>query len=172
MANREGISMSWDAAGWEGGLNALKGPVVESLLSMMGVEAGVLLRDSAKANAMRAENKENVPRRGLLASSIYLAREKEKDGPLTVNYRVRWNHTIAPHGWLVEFGHIGRYLIYKDKNGQWKTNTKVELDKPIMVPAKPFLRPAWDNNKQYLVQVMVERGRKELPALIAKYGAK
>jgi HK97 gp10 family phage protein len=91
------------------------------------------------------------------------------------SYHVSWNHAKkrAPHGHLVEWGHMVPYQIYRDKFGDWHTKVRpsklqeylaggyggpngktvpknlrpyffVPLRVPIQVPAYPFVRPAYD----------------------------
>lgn len=79
---------------------------------------------------------------GKLAQAIYQAysRDQSRDG-LAV-YHVSWNARKAPHGHLVEFGHIQKFKVYLGKDGRWYTNKHAPLPTPVQVAAKPFLRPA------------------------------
>lgn len=65
---------------------------------------------------------------GRLASSIYQVYSRDNSGPARAEYHVSWNRKKAPHGHLVEFGHLQRYVTYIDKRGQWRT-----LVRPNMV---------------------------------------
>jgi hypothetical protein len=40
---------------------------------------------------------------------------------------VSWNHRKAPHGHLVEFGHVQRYASYVGKDGNWYTAVRPEM---------------------------------------------
>lgn len=82
-------------------------------------------------------------------------------------YVVSWNQRKAPHGWLVEYGHIARYQAYINRKGEWKTMIRPEMrgkkkpsrkapqavkdayyvmrkGGPIQVPARSFIRNATD----------------------------
>jgi hypothetical protein len=84
---------------------------------------------------------------GNLADSIYQVfsddnSEEGAAGYRRAAYHVSWNHRKAPHGHLVEFGHIQKYKVYLGKDGKWYTNKKAKLPTPVQVPARPFIRPA------------------------------
>lgn len=64
---------------------------------------------------------------GNLASSIYQVYSRDNSGPLRAEYHVSWNYRKAPHGHLVEYGHVQRYVTYLDKRGQWKTLVRPEM---------------------------------------------
>lgn len=119
-----------------------------------------VLYDQVKANVNSLGRKT-----GNLAASIYQAFAPEKGGDLLATYIVSWNKRKAPHGGLVEFGHIQRYKAYIGPDGQWHTAVRksmqgkpkpkrsapqgvkdayyVPLDEgPRMVPARSFLRSA------------------------------
>lgn len=62
-------------------------------------------------------------------------------------YQVSWNHRKAPHGRLVEFGHIQKFAAYAGKDGKWYTAKKNGKPVPLsggprQVPPHPFVRPA------------------------------
>lgn len=101
---------------------------------------------------------------GNLERSLYQAYSKDHSAPGRAVYHISWNARKAPHGHLVEFGHIQRYRVYLNKHGEWKTlirpamvGTKkparnapqavkdayyVPLSAPRQVAARPFIRPA------------------------------
>ena len=84
---------------------------------------------------------------GNLARSIYQAfsdnnSEAVGDGYAKATYHVSWNARTAPHGGLVEFGHIQKFKVYLGKDGKWYTNKKAPLDPPMQVPGKAFVRRA------------------------------
>jgi hypothetical protein len=125
---------------------------------------------------------------GNLANSIYQAfapelsmKRGERQGKevySTASYVVSWRTsekkpdgsagqgglTRAPHGHLVEYGHIARYVQYIDKRGEWKTAVRPEMrgkkkpsarapqsvrdayyvlrKTPIIVKPQPFIRSA------------------------------
>ena len=102
---------------------------------------------------------------GNLRRAIYQAFSPENSGPGRASYNVSWNERKAPHGHLVEYGHVQRYVVYLNKKGEWKTKIRPEmlgkkkpsrrasqavkaayyvpLASPKQVAAKPFVRPAF-----------------------------
>lgn len=65
---------------------------------------------------------------GNLAKSIYQVYSRDNSHKARAEYHVSWNRRKAPHGHLVEYGHVQRYVVYIDKRGEWKT-----LVRPSMV---------------------------------------
>lgn len=103
---------------------------------------------------------------GNLAGAIYQAYSEENSGPGKATYHVSWNASKAPHGGLVEYGHIQRYAVNLAKDGKWYTLVKpsmrgkpkpkrnasqAEKDAyyilraggPRQIAAQPFIRPAF-----------------------------
>jgi hypothetical protein len=84
---------------------------------------------------------------GNLKDSIYqvYSKSNSEDGKVA-EYHASWNARKAPHGHLVEYGHMMRYrtFIVKDgpKKGQWVTVKSEPLAAPRQVAAHPFVRPA------------------------------
>lgn len=122
-------------------------------------EVGEAVRPAAQAAAQVFYNlaKQNVNaigrKTGNLAGSIYQKYSPEQSVPGQVaSYNVSWNvHSgkqikRAPHGHLVEYGHIMRYKTIiatsGPKKGQWVT-IKSQPIPPRQVGARPFMRPAY-----------------------------
>lgn len=103
---------------------------------------------------------------GNLAGAIYQAYSEENSGPGKATYHISWNASKAPHGGLVEYGHIQRYAVNLAKDGNWYTLVKpsmrgkpkpkrnasqAEKDAyyilraggPRQIAAQPFIRPAF-----------------------------
>lgn len=80
---------------------------------------------------------------GNLRRSIYQAYSKDNSGEGRAQYHISWNAKKAPHGHLVEWGHLQRYEITYDPTTRRFTTHK---DRPLPVPkqigARPFVRPA------------------------------
>lgn len=120
-----------------------------------------VLYDAVKANVARLK-----PKTGKLAASIYQAYSKEKSSPGHPVYHVSWNARKAPHGHLVEFGHLQRYEISFDKaTGRFITHKDKPLPTPRQVGARPFVRPAMAHferaaqaGRQRYLQELAERG--------------
>jgi HK97 gp10 family phage protein len=131
-----------------------------------------VLYDATKANVSRLGRKP-----GTLAASIYQAYAAEKSSDSSATYVISWNKKKAPHGHLVEFGHIQRYKAYIGKDGKWHTAIRksqqgklkpkrgapqavkdayyVPLDGgPRLVAAQPFLRTAIAEKSDEVLQAM------------------
>lgn len=103
---------------------------------------------------------------GNLAGAIYQAYSEENSGPGKATYHISWNASKAPHGGLVEYGHIQRYAVNLAEDGNWYTLVKpsmrgkpkpkrnasqAEKDAyyilraggPRQIAAQPFIRPAF-----------------------------
>lgn len=78
--------------------------------------------DHVKANVAKLGKKT-----GNLDGSIYQAFNNGSSGPGHAQYTVSWNQQKAPHGHLVEFGHVQRYVVYVDQRGQWKTLVRASM---------------------------------------------
>jgi hypothetical protein len=101
---------------------------------------------------------------GKLRGAIYQAYSKDNSGPLKATYHVSWSAKKAPHGHLVEYGHIQRYAVHEDggkfytlvrpsKRGMPKPGRRasqaakdayyvLRAGGPQQIPAQPFVRPA------------------------------
>jgi hypothetical protein len=96
-----------------------------------GAEAAVRPGAQAGAQVFYDRVKQNVGRlgrrTGKLSSSIYQVFSKDNSGRAVAQYHISWNRKKAPHGHLVEFGHVQRYVTYVDKRGEWKTLVRPEM---------------------------------------------
>ncbi len=102
---------------------------------------------------------------GNLKRAIYQVYSGQNLNPKRAKYVVSWNARKAPHGGLVEYGHIARYQAYINKRGEWKTLIRPEMrgkpkpkrnaslavknayyvprkGGPLQVPARSFVRNA------------------------------
>lgn len=93
-------------------------------------EAAVRPAAQAGAEVLYQAVKKNIGKigrvTGNLASSIYQAYSRDNSNKLRAQYHVSWNRRKAPHGHLVEFGHLQRYAVYVDKHGRWRTAIRPE----------------------------------------------
>jgi len=122
---------------------------VDALFDGVATQCEEAARPAAQAGAqvLYDEVQRNVSRikrrTGNLASSIYQAFSPERSANGLALYRIGWNARKAPHGHLVEWGHLQRYEISFDPTTRRFTTHK---DRPLPVPrhvaARPFLRPA------------------------------
>lgn len=142
----------------------------ERMLDQLGTDVEAAARPAAQAAAAvfyRAVQS-NVAAigkvTGNLARGIYHAYSRDNSAPGRAVYHISWNARKAPHGHLVEFGHVQRYRVYINKRGEWKTMIRpgmagkkkpsrdasqavkdayyVPLAAPRQVAAQPFVRPA------------------------------
>lgn len=132
-------------------------------------EAAARPAAQAVAQVLYEEVQRNVARikrkTGNLASSIYQAYSNDNSRQGHATYHVSWNARKAPHGLLVEFGHLQRYEYYQDEQGRIRPKVRPEmqgkpppksngrnraaldayyvtLPTPRHVAARPFIRPA------------------------------
>ena len=132
----DAFAMALDASAALAGLDAL------------AEKATAAIRHAAQAGAQVFYNevKLNVGKigkvTGNLDASIYQVYSKDNSTPTSATYHISWNTRKAPHGHLVEFGHIQTRKVYLGKDGKWYTS-KERLPEPKQVAARPFIRPAY-----------------------------
>jgi hypothetical protein len=90
---------------------------------------------------------------GNLRASIYQVFSEDKSkatpgGYSRAVYHVSWNAKKAPHGHLVEYGHLQKYQVYLGKDGNWYTNKKAPLATPKQVAAHSFVRLAFQRQNE------------------------
>lgn len=73
---------------------------------------------------------------------------------------VGWDLKIAPHGHLVEMGHV---QVVGRRGGKRRTVGHV--------PAHPFLRPALEDNQQEIVDIVAKNFKKHIDRVAAGQGA-
>lgn len=151
------------------------------------------VRPAAQAGAqvLYEEVQRNVgrikPHTGNLARSVYQV-HSDRSGHGVEVYHVSWNAKRAPHGHLVEYGHIQRYELARDARGRIFPMVRPEMvgkpkpgrrasqaakdaywvprkGGPIQVAARPFVRPAMAKSAQAL-----EAAQKRLFAELEKRG--
>lgn len=86
---------------------------------------------------------------GNLSNSIYQVYSKDNSNEARAEYHISWNHAKAPHGHLVEYGHIQTHKVYIGSDGNWYTSKEL-LPEPKQVGARPFVRPAFGKAGQAL----------------------
>lgn len=121
--------------------------------------ASEVLYQDVKRNAARIHKKT-----GNLQSGVYQVYSKKQSREGHATYHVSWNPRKAPHGGLIEFGHIMRYASYVGSDGNFYTLVRpemrgkkkpsrrapqsvkdayyVRLPVPLQIAAQPFVRPA------------------------------
>lgn len=132
------LSINVDLSGLDQALGAADAAIQEAARPAAQAAAQVLY-DEVNRNVGKLKRKT-----GNLARSIYQAYspDNSRDGGQQT-YHVSWNARKAPHGHLVEFGHLQRYEISYDPNTRrFTTHKDRPLAQPKQVAARPFLRPA------------------------------
>jgi len=125
---------------------------VDDLLDSLGAEVAAAIRPAAQAGAQviydqaRANVSQLRQRTGKLLASIYQVYSKDKsvDGQIAT-YHVSWNAKKAPHGQLVEYGHIQKYRVYLARKGPNKGQFVTDKTHPItpkQIAATAFMRRA------------------------------
>lgn len=132
------FAMTVDLAGLESAVNAMH-TQVKAATRPAAQAAAQVLYDHARQNAAALGRVT-----GKLHASIYQAYSRDHSRPGVATYHISWNARKAPHGHLVEFGHIQRYKAYLGADGKWHSNLRAPIA-PRHVAARPFLRPAWDH---------------------------
>lgn len=118
-----------------------------------------VLVDEVRRNVGRIKRKT-----GNLAASIYQAYSDSNSTPGgKATYHVSWNPRKAPHGHLVEWGHLQRYEVSRDpKTDRFITHRDKPLATPRQVPGRPFIRPALAAKGEAAQQAMRDRYLEEL----------
>jgi len=121
---------------------------------------------------------------GNLRKSIYQAYSKANSGKGFATYHVSWNPRRAPHGHLLEFGHIQRYqtVIAKwgPKKGQWITLVRPEMKgkkppnrrKASRAQMDAYWMPRKGGPVQVPARAFIRRGASSIPAALAAMEAK
>jgi HK97 gp10 family phage protein len=145
----DAITMTFDDAALQAALTELGAKATEFVRPAAQAGAQVLY-DEVKVNAEKIRRKT-----GNLASSIYQAYSQDNSDNTRATYHVSWNARKAPHGHLVEFGHLQTRKAYIGSDGKWYTS-KEKLPEPKHVAAQPFVRPAYDAKRTAALQVSKE----------------
>jgi len=137
-------------------------------------EAAARPASQAAIQVLYDEIKRNVAaipqKTGNLGRSIYQVYSESRSSPGIATYQASWNHRKAPHGGLVEFGHIQRYVTYQGSDGNFYTAIRpskrgtrrprrnasqaekdayyVPLPAPKQVAARAFVRRATSKSEQ------------------------
>jgi len=147
---------------------------LDDLLQQLGDEVEAAVRPAAQAaaevlyRAVLANVDAIGSVTGNLRAAIYQKFLEDRSGPGKAAYAVSWrtagNGVRAPHGHLVEFGHIQRYAVNLADDGNWYTLVRPSMrgkprpgrrasqavkdayfvprkGGPQQIAAKPFIRP-------------------------------
>jgi hypothetical protein len=147
---------------------------IQSAIRPAAQAGAQVIYDAVKSNAGRSKKTGNLER------SIYQKFSDSNSSEMSAIYHVSWNHRTAPHGRLLEWGHVQRYKVYIGSDGNWYTAVKkamqgspkpranapqavkdlyyVPLDSPRYVPGIPLVRAA-----------VVSHGDKAIKAIKAEF---
>lgn len=135
--------------------------VLDAALDSMNEQAKKTIRPAAQAGAqvLYDQVKLNVAaigrKTGNLAGSIYQVYSEDNSTEERATYHVSYNARKAPHGNLVEYGHIQTRKVYLGKDGNWYTS-KTPLPSPKHVAARPYIRPAFDSKAKAALEASRE----------------
>lgn len=183
------FDMKFDITPWEQQLDEMAKATDEAVRPAAQVGADLLYK-AVQANASKIRKVT-----GNLSRSIYQAYSPDNSPAGKATYHVSWRAgghrdengkllsaaglAIAPHGHLVEYGHLQRYATYIDKQGRFRPVVRPEMrDKPppkggkrsqaardayyVLLPvpkqvaAQPFIRPAMAQFAQALEAAKAE----------------
>lgn len=131
------VTIECDLSGLDGLLDEL-GEKVNEAVRPAAQAAAQVLYDDVKRNVGKLKQ-----HTGNLNNSIYQVCSVDKSTATKATYHIGWNHKKAPHGNLVEFGHLIRYEITFDPaTKRFTTHKDRPLPQPKLVAARPFIRPA------------------------------
>lgn len=148
---KQSVTFSMDTTGLNQWLNELEAEA-EAAVRPAAQAGAQVLYDEVKRNVARLKRKT-----GNLDRAIYQAFSPDNSVDGKVTYHVSWNRRKAPHGHLVEFGHLQRYEISFDPNTRrFTTHKDRPLAAPKQVAARPFVRPAMAKFPQALEAAKAE----------------
>lgn len=145
----DAITIKWDSAGCDAWLDGLEQQAKAAARPAAQAGAQVLYNEVKRrvpvADAPHVLKSGRVIQPGALDKSIYQVYSEDHSNALDGRavYHVSYNARKAPHGALVEFGHVQKRAVFRGKDGRWYTS-KTPLPAPRRVAARPYLRPAWD----------------------------
>lgn len=190
---KKSFSIKADTSGLERWLDEL-GDAAEEAARPAAQAAAQVLYEAVKSNVASIGRKT-----GNLERSIYQAFSRDKSGQGKATYHVSWRtgrekdengrpistgKPRAPHGHLVEFGHLQRYEYFQDSQGNVRPMVRPEMmgkpkpksgarnraaldayyvlrkGGPKLVAARPFLRPAMAKFPQALEAAKAELFRR------------
>jgi hypothetical protein len=143
------IKAKFDLGGANGVLDGLQQRVNAAVRPAAQAGAQVFV-DEAKARAPVSEphigrGGKEYPG-GTLKAAIYQVYSVSHSDAKHATYHVSWNAKKAPHGHFIEHGHWQTHQAIKTSSGRWISGAK--LEQPRWIPARPFIRPAYDAKLQ------------------------
>lgn len=134
---------------------------------------------AAAARVLADEMKQQVQKPGRLRDAIYRYYDEKRSGPGRQIYLIGVNKRLAPHWHHIEYGHwrYNRIVNGRPMKAKTKANAKNKtpgvldpaiydlpgaLSRPVWVPAKPYIRPAYDAKINPALQAALARMRDKL----------
>jgi hypothetical protein len=117
-----GFKMTFDTAKFASIIDDINVKVAKAVRPAAQAGAQVL-HDEVVSNVDRMLGKRFIMR-GVLREAVYQAFMDKRSGDLESYYRISWNKTKAPHGHLVEYGHLLTYEVYFGRDGKYHTRIK------------------------------------------------
>lgn len=173
LKGKNTVTMAFDTSGLNDLLNSLGDSVNEAVRP--AAQAGAQVLYEAVVQNVAGIGKVS----GNLESSIYQVYSASNSSDTKATYQISWNHKKAPHGHLVEFGHIQRYQVNIGKGGKWYTvvrpgmegkpkprrgSSQAEKDAywmprpggPIQITGRAYIRRAADKSDEALSAAKAE----------------
>lgn len=106
----------------------------DRFIDQLGTDVEEAARPAAQAGAqvLYEEVKRNVSSMrkvtGNLERSIYQAFSRDQSGPGRATYHIGWNSRKAPHGHLLEYGYMQRYVMVKFNDGTIRPAVRPGMD--------------------------------------------
>lgn len=151
--------------GWQGlikNLNALHTDLAEKAARSAVLGAASVVRADAKKRAKAQE----LELSGALLENIAIKRERTPKGRHQYHIGVRRGRKAKRARKVVDFSGGRRRVSYENDPFYWWFH-EFGTSK---LPARPFLRPAFEENKDRILETMASRIRKQLDKYRAKYG--
>jgi HK97 gp10 family phage protein len=130
------VTVTFDTAGLFAALDKMQAGLLSEVRPAAQAGAQVLYEEvklrTPVGKKARKTKSGRVIEPGALKAAIYQAFSQDNSDAQRATYHISWNASKAPHGHLVEFG-------------------------TSRAPAHPFLRPAYESQKQRALQAAKER---------------
>ena len=140
-----GLTMTFNVAEWANQVEAAHDRVAQAIRPAAQAGAQVLyqavLRNVQALGTVTGNLQSSIYQKFSADNSVSVDVGGNKSLSSLAVYHVSWNTRKAPHGHLIEYGHIQKYVVYKNKDGEFRTSKRL-LKTPKQIPAKPFIRPA------------------------------
>lgn len=149
------------------GADALKSLLKELPQKFTEKELVRVLKQAAKPMVKDAKSRAPVGETGMLKKHIKVMKDKKKFA--RGNAQILFGVTKkAPHAHLVEFGTIGHFTLIKSKQVLSDGSTTFGIvNLHPGTPPRPFLRPAFDKNKDEFVATVGEEAFKIIKKAVA-----